>query len=56
MSEEKAQETYKKFARLEGVVLMPKHVADAVLFLVSNEAEFITGLDLRVDGGFAYGK
>ncbi|WJX25565.1 hypothetical protein P8452_14593 [Trifolium repens] len=56
MSEEKAQEIYKKFARLEGVVLTPKHVADAVLFLVSNEAEFITGLDLRVDGGFAYGK
>ncbi|GAU47518.1 hypothetical protein TSUD_138900 [Trifolium subterraneum] len=56
MSEEKAQETYQKFARLEGVVLTPKHVADAVLFLVSNEAEFITGLDLRVDGGFAYGK
>jgi NAD(P)-dependent dehydrogenase (short-subunit alcohol dehydrogenase family) len=56
MNEEKAQETYKKSARLEGVVLTPKHGADAVLFLVSNEAEFITGLDLRVDGGFAYGK
>ncbi|KAK2451435.1 (-)-isopiperitenol/(-)-carveol dehydrogenase, mitochondrial [Trifolium repens] len=38
MSEEKAQEIYKKFARLEGVVLTPKLVADAVLFLVSNEA------------------
>jgi len=56
MSEEKAQETYQKYARLEGVVLTPKHVADAVLFLVSDQAEFITGLDLRVDGGFAYGK
>lgn len=56
MSEEKTQEAYKQFARLEGVVLTPKHVADAVLFLVSNEAEFITGLDLKVDGGFALGK
>jgi len=56
MTEEKIQETYQKYARLEGVVLTPKHVADAVLFLVSDQAEFITGLDLRVDGGFAYGK
>ncbi|KAL5080611.1 hypothetical protein RYX36_009032 [Vicia faba] len=56
MSQENAQEAYKNLARLEGVVLTPKHVADAVLFLVSNEAEFITGLDLRVDGGFVYGK
>ncbi|KEH25441.1 (+)-cis,trans-nepetalactol synthase NEPS2 isoform X2 [Medicago truncatula] len=56
MSEEKAQATYQKYARLEGVVLTPKHVADAVLFLVSDQAEFITDLDLRVDGGFAYGK
>ncbi|KAK2451434.1 (-)-isopiperitenol/(-)-carveol dehydrogenase, mitochondrial [Trifolium repens] len=53
MSKEDAQENYRKYSRLEGVVLTPKHVADAVLFLVSNEAEFITGLDLRVDGGFA---
>ncbi|KAI5443458.1 hypothetical protein KIW84_012197 [Lathyrus oleraceus] len=51
-SHEDAQEIYKSLARLEGVVLTPKHVANAVLFLVSNEAEFITGLDLRVDGGF----
>ncbi|CAK8533132.1 unnamed protein product [Lathyrus sativus] len=52
MSKENAQQVYKNLARLEGVVLTPKHVADAVLFLVSNEAEFITGLDLWVDGGF----
>lgn len=56
VSEEKAQETYKGYARLEGVVLTPKHVADVVLFLASNDAEFVTGLDLSVDGGFAYGK
>ncbi|GAU47520.1 hypothetical protein TSUD_138920 [Trifolium subterraneum] len=53
MSKENAQENYRKYSRLEGVVLTPKRVADAVLFLVSNEAEFITGLDLRVDGGFS---
>lgn len=56
LNENETQEAYKNYARLTGVVLTPKHVADAVLFLVSNEAEFITGLDLRVDGGFALGK
>jgi len=29
----------------------PQDQAEAVLFLVSNEADFITGVDLRVDGG-----
>jgi NAD(P)-dependent dehydrogenase (short-subunit alcohol dehydrogenase family) len=53
MSKEDAQENYRKYSRLEGVVLSPNHMANAVLFLVSNEAEFITGLDLRVDGGFS---
>lgn len=51
MSEEEVQEVYSKYARLQGVVLTPKHVADAVLFLVSDDSAFVTGLDLRVDGG-----
>jgi NAD(P)-dependent dehydrogenase (short-subunit alcohol dehydrogenase family) len=38
------------------VVLNTKHVADVVLFLVSNESEFVTGLDLRVDGSYVSGK
>ncbi|KAK7411476.1 hypothetical protein VNO78_02910 [Psophocarpus tetragonolobus] len=37
---------------LKGVVLTPKHVADAVLFLASADSEFVTGLDLVVDGCF----
>jgi len=45
-----------EYKRLEGVVLTTKHVADAVLFLVSNESDFVTGLDLRVDGSFVSGK
>ncbi|RZC14332.1 (-)-isopiperitenol/(-)-carveol dehydrogenase, mitochondrial isoform X2 [Glycine max] len=52
MSEEEGQEVYRKYARLQGVVLTPKHVADAVLFLVSDDSAFVTALDLRVDGGF----
>jgi NAD(P)-dependent dehydrogenase (short-subunit alcohol dehydrogenase family) len=44
---EKVDET---FARLKGVVLNVKDVADAVLFLACNE--FVTGHDLLVDGSF----
>jgi NAD(P)-dependent dehydrogenase (short-subunit alcohol dehydrogenase family) len=47
---------FSKYSRLEGVVLNTKHVADAVLFLVSNESEFVTGLDLLVDGSYVSGK
>ncbi|KAL4295509.1 hypothetical protein GQ457_12G006040 [Hibiscus cannabinus] len=37
--------------RLKGVVLNAKHVADAVLFLASQDSEVVTGHDLVVDGG-----
>lgn len=47
---------YEDYSRLKGVVLNTKHVADAVLFLVSNDSDFVTGLDLRVDGNFISGK
>ncbi|MBF2098569.1 MAG: SDR family oxidoreductase [Gloeomargaritaceae cyanobacterium C42_A2020_066] len=30
----------------------PEEIADAVLFLASRRAEFITGQNLRVDGGY----
>ncbi|XP_020231905.2 (-)-isopiperitenol/(-)-carveol dehydrogenase, mitochondrial [Cajanus cajan] len=49
MSEEEMQEAYRKFARLQGVLLTPKHVADTVLFLVSDDSAFVTDLDLRVE-------
>ncbi|QCE16920.1 xanthoxin dehydrogenase [Vigna unguiculata] len=53
MNEEEAREVFRKFARLQGVVLTPKHVADAALFLVSDDSAFVTGLDLMVDGGYS---
>lgn len=37
---------------LKGVTLRAGNVADAVLFLTSDEAALITGHDLAVDGGF----
>jgi NAD(P)-dependent dehydrogenase (short-subunit alcohol dehydrogenase family) len=38
---------------LPGRVGDPEEVAQAVLFLCSNEASFITGADLPVDGGYS---
>ncbi|CAL0319974.1 unnamed protein product [Lupinus luteus] len=51
-SEEKVYELCAKTARLKGVILTAKHIADAVLFLASNDSEFITGHDLVVDGSY----
>lgn len=56
VSEEKVAEAYAPYARLQGVVLTPRHVANAVLFLASNDSGFVTGLDLSVDGAFVAGK
>jgi len=37
---------------LENRIGTPEEVADAVAFLLSPESKFITGSELRVDGGF----
>lgn len=34
----------------------PEEVAAATLFLLSDEASFVTGANLLVDGGFTAGK
>jgi NAD(P)-dependent dehydrogenase (short-subunit alcohol dehydrogenase family) len=39
-----------------GRIATADEIAAAVLFLVSDEARFITGVDLAVDGGFVLGK
>ncbi|KAL8464950.1 hypothetical protein ACS0TY_034439 [Phlomoides rotata] len=39
------------FTSLKGVALTAAHVAEAVVFLTSDESAFVTGHDLKVDGG-----
>jgi xanthoxin dehydrogenase len=39
-------------ANLKGVDAMPKDVAQAVLYLASDEARYVSALNLMVDGGF----
>lgn len=35
---------------------LPSEIADAVLFLASDKAEFIVGQNLFVDGGYTAGR
>lgn len=42
---------YGPLTSLKGIVSTVRHVAEAVLFLVSEDSAFITGHDLSVDGG-----
>ena len=37
------------------MVLRPKNVAEAVVFLASEDSEIVTGHNLAVDGGFRAG-
>lgn len=39
-------------SNLKGIVLKPRHLAEAALFLASDESSFISGHNLVVDGGF----
>ncbi|GLT63064.1 hypothetical protein SLA2020_356570 [Shorea laevis] len=52
MAVEEVEKVYEGQRCLKGVTLRAGNVADAVVFLASDESELITGHDLVVDGAF----
>ena len=42
-----------KAANVLGRIGKPSEIADAVMYLSSPKASYVTGIDLRVDAGFA---
>ncbi|GAA0169803.1 oxidoreductase [Lithospermum erythrorhizon] len=50
---EEIEKMFQPLTSLKDVVMKTKHVADAVLFLASDDSAFITGHDLKIDGGFS---
>ncbi|XP_022766069.1 secoisolariciresinol dehydrogenase-like [Durio zibethinus] len=49
----KAEEAISTTAVLKGTMLEPEDVAQAALFLASDEAKYLSGVNLPVDGGFS---
>ncbi|KAG6633034.1 hypothetical protein I3843_12G019400 [Carya illinoinensis] len=52
MDAEQLHEAFESHSSLKGVALKAEHVADATLFLASDDSGFVNGHDLLVDGGW----
>jgi NAD(P)-dependent dehydrogenase (short-subunit alcohol dehydrogenase family) len=53
-----AEKAYREMAATQAVGRMgkPEEIAAAVLYLASDEANFVTGTAFEIDGGFSVGK
>ncbi|MGD7340600.1 SDR family oxidoreductase [Ralstonia pseudosolanacearum] len=56
MEEEEAENFFTSAANLKGVVLKTEDIAEAALYLVSDEAKYVSGVNLLVDGGYSVSK
>ncbi|KAL6974925.1 hypothetical protein U1Q18_043850 [Sarracenia purpurea var. burkii] len=52
---EEVEKAFQTFLPLKGIFLKVEHVANAVLFLASEDSAFISGDNIVVDGGFLSG-
>ncbi|XP_059296443.1 secoisolariciresinol dehydrogenase-like [Lycium ferocissimum] len=53
MDKEKAEEIVMETANLKGQVLEPEDIAEAAVYLGSEDSKYVSGVNLVVDGGYS---